>query len=135
MGIAVGFFCFVISKLRYRYIRFGSRNLESPTSGFDIEPKSLSDSAIEFSNPGNMVIASKIYFVTVTESELALGILNKTTEKKLICSFTAAILDYRKQLKMPKRCLMVASTYSEITTVLLLTPSGSAAVVKRSAWG
>jgi hypothetical protein len=56
--------------------------------------------------------------------------------KKLISGFAAAILDYRKQLKMPKKCLLVAPTNSEKNTkALLLTSSGSAVVVKRSAWG
>ena len=78
-----------------------------------------------------MGIASTIFFVTVTE-----GVIRKNTTEKLISGFAVTILDYRKQLKMRKRWLLVAPTYSEkVTKALLLTPSGSAVVVKRSAWG
>jgi hypothetical protein len=57
---------------------------------------------------------------------------------KLISGSTAAILDYRKQLKMLRRCLcyLVAQTYSgKATKAFLSTPSGSAAVVKNRSGG
>jgi hypothetical protein len=47
-----------------------------------------------------------------------------------------AIFHFRKQMKVPKRLLLVAPTYSgEVTKALLLIPSGSVMVVKRSALG
>jgi hypothetical protein len=55
--------------------------------------------------------------------------------KKINFRFCSAILDYRKQLNMSKRCLLVAPTYSaDVTKAHILTPNGSAVVVKRSAW-
>jgi hypothetical protein len=56
--------------------------------------------------------------------------------ERYVSVFAAAILDYRKQLKMRKKCLLVAPLYSEkFTKTHLSTPSGSAVVVKRSACG
>ena len=59
--------------------------------------RSLSDSLIEFPDPKNMEIARKIIFNGYRRCT-TLVIRNNITEK-IISGFTAAILDYRKQLK------------------------------------
>jgi hypothetical protein len=54
---------------------------------------------------------------------------------KLISGIAAAILDYWKQLRMPKRYLLVVPTYSgRVLKALLSNFSGSAMIVRRSTW-
>jgi hypothetical protein len=81
-----------------------------------------------------MGVVSKMYFVT--QQKVNCACCTYKHHGKINLRFAAAVLDYRKQLKTPKGCLLVASTYSgEVTKALLSTPSDSAVVVKRSAWG